>query len=205
MRIATWNLARPAASGRRTSALLAHMGAVQADVWVLTETHMELAPHVGLELVASSNAAPDLEPGEAWTAIWARRGVIAGQVRSADPERTACMKTTDVSGRPLYINGTVLPWLGDGRRRSLEGADPFAAALAEQAADWRRIRAAEPDAGLVVAGDLNQDLLDSGHYYGSVARRRALRTTLTDVGLVCLTGGEQDPGADQLPRFTPVQ
>lgn len=97
----------------------------------------------------------------------------------------------------LYVYGTVLPWLTDRRRDPLCGGMAFEAALTEQATDWRRIRAEDPDAILCVAGDLNQDLLPSGHYYGSARRRSALRVALAQAGLRCFTGDNADP----VPRF----
>lgn len=113
MRIATWNLmrARPG-QGRRTTALRDHMSVVNADVWVLTESHRELAPDSaaprqdgagdrdpppaprprpdGHALIASSHQAPDRGPdaGERWVTIWSR--IPAEPIAlGADPERTA--------------------------------------------------------------------------------------------------------------------
>jgi hypothetical protein len=38
MKIATWNLQRPAMTGARVETLLKHIRAIAADVWILTET-----------------------------------------------------------------------------------------------------------------------------------------------------------------------
>jgi hypothetical protein len=59
--------------------------------------------------------------------------------------------------------------------------------LAEQEADWRDIRRSEPDAAFCLMRDLNQDLLPTGHYYGSTDGRCALRASLARAGLACLT------------------
>jgi hypothetical protein len=193
VKIATWNLARPPHAGIRTSRLLGHIRDANADVWVLTETRLALSPGSDYQLIAHSGPAPDREPDECWTAIWVRRGIDGEAARSGDPERTACARLRTPSGQPLYVYGAVLPWLTDTRRLPLTGAAAFAAALTEQAADWRRIRCADPSAVLCVAGDLNQDLLARGHHYGSAEGRRALRETLLEVGLTCLTAGEADP------------
>lgn len=112
-----------------------------------------------------------------------------------DEERTACARVIMPDGRPLHVYGTVLPWLSDRRRLPLTGTAAFLAALAEQAADWCRLRDTHLDAALCVVGDLNQDLRAAGHYYGSSAGRAALRAALACAGLTCLTGGDGDPVA----------
>lgn len=195
MRIATWNLARPRPTGRRARALLEHVASIQADLWVLTETHVGFHPGPSYRMVASSAPAQDRTPSERWTMIWAREELAAASVATADDERTACARLVMPDGRPLHVYGTVLPWLSDRRRHPLKGAASFAVALAEQGADWRRLRDVEPAAALCVAGDLNQDLRPTGHYYGSAAGRAALRAALEGAGLTCLTGGDRDPVA----------
>lgn len=95
-------------------------------------------------------------------------------------------------GRAILIVGTVLPWLSDTRHSPLRGAEAFCARLGEQAAEWRALASAHPDAALCVAGDFNQDLAER-HYYGSATGRTALRRALDDAELRCLTGGARDP------------
>jgi hypothetical protein len=182
-------------SGARTSALLAHMAAIDADVWVLTETRTSLAPGSAFERIAASADAPDRGEGERWTTVWVRGGIHGEQIAASDPERTACARLHLPEGDTLYIYGTVLPWLSDTRRDPLRGAASFISAVTEQSADWRRIRDREPQARLCVVGDLNQDLLPHGHFYGSAAGRRALRESLAEADLTCITGGAADPVA----------
>lgn len=195
MRIATWNLARPRRNGRRARALLEHVASVQADVWVLTETHADFHPGPGYSMVASSAPAQDRTPSERWAMIWARNELVATTVPTSRDERAACARLVMPGGRPLHVYGTVLPWLGDRRHLPLTGTAAFATALAEQAVDWRRLRDVEPATALCVAGDLNQDLRPAGHFYGSAAGRPALRAALEGAGLTCLTGGGGDPVA----------
>lgn len=193
MRLATWNLARPAPAGIRTTRLCTHMAAIAADVWVLTETHRDVSPGSGFRLAAHSESAPDRPADERWTAIWVRDEIEATQTATHDAERTACVKMTTRSGQSLFVYGTVLPWLTDDRHSHRKGSDAFIEALAEQEADWLHIRRSEPDAGLCVTGDLNQDLLPTGHVYGSRAGRSALRSALLNAGLTCVTGEASDP------------
>lgn len=189
MRIATWNLnrCRPGSSARAAK-LLDLMVPVEADVWVLTETHRGFSPGPGYRLIADSTDAPDRDAprGECWVAIWSRLPAEPVEL-TADLERVAAAR---VQGA-VSVVGTVLPWLSDGRTVGLRGEAAFRARLAEQAADWRRLR--ENGGPLCVAGDFNQDLLEAGHYYGSAGGREALRAALVDAGLECLTGGADDP------------
>jgi hypothetical protein len=190
MRVATWNLnrCRPGGSARAEQ-LQSRMAAVAADVWVLTETHRDFPPCPGYRLVSHSADAPDRDTGrgECWVAIWSRLPAERVEL-TADLERVAAARV----GGYVVVVGTVLPWLADDRHPDVRGEAAFRARLAEQAADWRRL-GREPGSGLCVAGDFNQDLLTSGHYYGSKQGREALREALASAGLECLTGGEDDP------------
>lgn len=189
MRIATWNLnrCRPGSTARAAK-LLDLMALVEADVWVLTETHQDFSPGPGYRLIAHSADAPDrdVDRGECWAALWSRLPAAPVEL-TADLERVAAARVQDA----VTVVGTVLPWLTDGRTPGLRGEALFRARLAEQAADWKRLR--EDRGPLCVAGDFNQDLLLAGHYYGSAGGREALRVALADVDLECLTGGADDP------------
>jgi hypothetical protein len=169
------------------------MARVAADVWVLTETHRDFAPGADFRLVASSANAPDRhsDRGETWVAIWSRQP-SEGVESVADPERACAARLVTAEVGEIMVVGTVLPWLSDTRDPTRRGTQAFLVRLREQAADWRRY-CARSGTGVVVAGDFNQDLLPVGHYYGSAVGRQCLRSELGDAGLVCLTGGEDDP------------
>ncbi len=162
------------------------MSQVDADVWVLTETHAEFSPGPDFCLLAYSADAPDRnsKSGECWVAIWSRLGGHSVQL-TADRERVAAAK---ING--CVVVGTVLPWLSDGRDSTLTGEALFRSRLSEQAGDWRRLLA---EGALCVVGDFNQDLLTAGHYYGSKGGRVALKEALSSCGLDCLTSSEDDP------------
>lgn len=193
MKVATWNFARcrPGHSARATW-LRDQMARIPADVWVLTETHRDFSPGSGYVLVSSSANAPDRDTAreECWVAIWARLPATRVDL-SADLERCAAIRLTSPTAGPVIV-GTVLPWLTDARDPKLRGEAAFRARLADQAADWKRLLAAN-SGGLCVTGDFNQDLLTTGRYYGSGGGREALRETLAAIDLDCLTGGADDP------------
>jgi hypothetical protein len=187
----------------RAERLRDHLLAVDAEVWILTETHpyIDLGPRY--RMAASSSSAPDRSGAERWVSIWARADFTTISYKSVGPERTACARLS-FRGTDWYLYGAVLPWHGDKRRDPVIGLPAFTAALQELESDWARIRATDPKARLLVAGDFNQDLLDAGHYYGSRSRRQALQDTLERATLTCVTGGTADPVARQIPGHASV-
>jgi len=191
MRLAIWNLNRCRPNTARAHRLQQGINQVNADVWVLTETSVEFSPGPEFCLLAHSANAPDRDAkqGECWVAIWSRVGGDCVQL-TADLERAAAVKIDD-----CVVVGTVLPWLSDRRDPRLTGGALFQARLSEQAKDWQRLQA---KGAICVAGDFNQDLLLTGHYYGSKNGRAALKETLSSCNLNCLTGSEDDPLADGL-------
>jgi hypothetical protein len=155
---------------------------VRADVWVITESHPHLDLGPDFRMLAESVPAPDRSPGERWVAIWVRSTADACALPGYASERTACVRLAGPAD--LLVYGTVLPW-GNDDRFGPRGFEAFATALDLQVAHWRDLRKIAP---LVVAGDLNQDLLPEGrHYYGSKEKRDRLRTKLDEVGLRCVT------------------
>lgn len=194
MRVATWNLdhARPGDWARTPRLQQAMRDVPPADVWVLTETHPEVAPAPGFTLTAVSNPAPDRPDDECWVAIWVRRRLAATPLpMHGDPERTAAVLIGEPGGRPVLVVGTVLPWRQDSRRHPRRGGDAFCDALVAQAADWHRLRSDHPIAELCVVGDFN---IEVGHrlWAGTKAGRAAFAEVLAAHRLSCATGGADD-------------
>lgn len=192
MKIATWNLEsiNRLTSDRRES-ILGAMRDVEADVWVLTETWTDLDPLPGYERVAQSSTAADLTPARCWVSIWVRSNftssVLTLQSRRQQ-DRMAGVQIMNPHGGDFVVVGTVLPWTSD---RLWSGADGFCAALADQAAEWKRLQTI-PDIGtFVVAGDFNQSLPGQSRY-GSKQGAIDLSDTLREQDLFCLTPGN-DP------------
>lgn len=201
LRIATWNLEHPVEQWAQAS-ILDRMAAVSADLWVLTETHDDVVPRRNDDVpprqayhAVSSAPRRGSSPGERWVTIWSRHPIL-GQHETSDPERTVAVTVELCDGRHLLVYGTVLPWCGDawGGFPS-KGAVAYTNALERQASDWQRLQAAHPGTPLCVAGDFNQDLSRTQHYYWSKVARAALRKQLCMAGLEALTGDEADPVA----------
>jgi len=192
MKIATWNLdcVRPGV-GARSARIREALGQVDADVWVLTESHPEFAPADQYERIAVSAPAPDRVNGGCWVAIWVRQGIPAeALVLTGEPERAAGVRIARQAGQSLFVFGTVLPWRGDTRHAKYSGGRAFERALTAQATDWDAARAQSEE--LCIAGDFNQELTANGPV-GTRVGREALERILTQRGLSCVTGGNHDP------------
>lgn len=190
MVLATWNLMH-AESVHRRKLLREHTDRVDADVWILTETHDAFSP--GLPYRHSSLAVADERhhPDCRWVTIWSRYEL--DPLKASDAERTAAVRISPGFGPPIIVLGTVLPWLGSAwRGHPARGGVAFREALRVQMSDLRRMAADHPDHDLFMAGDFNQDLV-SPPYYGSRANRTELEGALASANLVPLTAGSRDP------------
>ena len=116
MRIATWNVAygrgRPANARR-----LRRIEEVDADVWILTETHDELSlADAGYSPVHAdqrpTTGAREVIEGSRWVSIWSRLPVSERIADLADPRRTAAA-VIDAADRRVVVYGTVLPCYHD--------------------------------------------------------------------------------------------
>jgi hypothetical protein len=193
MKIATWNLARVRPTNtQRCAEIVRWLDAVDADVWVLTETHDSVSPGPGYSAVTTAQPDRPGEPGERWATIWSRLP-IEPLPPTRDVARSVAALVRPTTGHPLVIYGTVLPWLGSPWRDfAADNGVAFRAALAAQLADWITLVGQFPDGDLCVIGDFNQDL-SRRYYYGSRANRTALLDALRTVGLFALTADPTDP------------
>jgi len=193
MKVATWNLDQATPNATKANRQLEFVRDIDADVWVFTESFRDCSPGKGFSCIACSQDAPDRDSvaGAVWVAIWLRLPAESLRLK-ADLERVAAIKIKQPDDRDVVVVGMVLPWPSDHRDADLSGSAAFQARLAEQSSDWKRL-GAEYGGRLCVMGDFNQDLLPTGHYFHSHDSRIALRATLNECGLRCLTGGVDDP------------
>ena len=78
MKIATWNLDRVRPGlGARSARIREALGHIDADVWVLTESHPQFAPAAEYRHISMSAQAPDRVHGGCWVTIWVRDGIPA--------------------------------------------------------------------------------------------------------------------------------
>jgi hypothetical protein len=193
MRIANWNLERILPSERRVAAMGEHFTTIDADIWILTETHELVAPGEGFSSVMSGIPDRESQPGEHWAGIWSRHTIHPLPSFVSDAARCTAARIEHPEIGEIVVYATVLPWHGSVWRGigSIDGAG-FSAALGVYVEDWKRISAAFPNALRVVAGDFNQDLAPY-HYYGSKKQRELLEAGLSAAGMVALTAGANDP------------
>lgn len=198
LRIGTWNVqyARGVAKNRARLELL---NSWKADVWVLTETHddLDLSP----DHAAVHSDQRYMTPGGRWTTIWTSLPVLE-RLTTEDPGRCVAVRMDAGNAGEMIVYGTVLPWNGDvgpDVMQPARGWDEFLRVVPEQGREWATLRNRYPDATLIVAGDLNQDL-GGRHYYGTKACRSLLTAQLADATLDCLTTTDRfDSGLLQHP------
>ncbi len=191
MRIATWNLERPRNPNTpRARRLLAEIQAINADIWILTETRENLSP--GPEYASAGTQGFDRtgDPGERWTMIWSRLPVLE-IIPTSDPIRTVAACIQVGASRTLVIYGTVLPWRSDRRWRPWRGSAAFMYAAGRQIEDWAALRRNYPSAEFCVAGDFNQEFKPP-FYTGSRQGQELLAQAMQNLRCTWTTG-EHDP------------
>jgi len=187
LKIGTWNV-QYGRGAKKNATRLGLLLAEDADVWVLTETHsdLDLSPKY-----TSSTTTPRNSPnhGGRWTSIWTKWPIVE-RIETRDRSRTLAIHL-EIAGCSVIVYGTVLPWLNDaGPSRDASGWTEFARVTSLQGEEWTRLRAEYPDAVVIVAGDLNQNL-GGPHHYGTSNGRALLRNQLARADLVCLTDADR--------------
>ena len=103
MKIATWNLDRPLTrKASKRAAIARWMREVDADVWVLTETHAEVTPGAEFSGVATLEPDPEHEVGENWTTVWSRFPIEL-LARTSDPSRAVAALVKAPGRLPLVV------------------------------------------------------------------------------------------------------
>jgi endonuclease/exonuclease/phosphatase family metal-dependent hydrolase len=187
LKIGTWNVeyGRGADKNTRRLALLL---AQEADVWVLTETHDDLDLSPEYTSAPAANRYPR-DQRSRWTTIWTKWPIVE-RIETRDPARTLAL-SMDIAGWKVVVYGTVLPWQHDtGPSMQAPGWTEFARVTPLQGEEWARLREVHPEAVVIVAGDLNQNL-GGMHYYGTKSGRKLLRNQLSAADLVCLSDADE--------------
>ena len=118
MRIATWNLERPKPRQLdKIEALQARMRAVDADVWILTETNSCVSPGSEYRCFESPKlTGPERYAiGENRTTIWSRLPMGQEPVETHDPETAVCAEVRH-GGSLFLIYGTIIPYHAAGTK-----------------------------------------------------------------------------------------
>lgn len=182
LRVTTWNV-EYAAGAERNERRLQLLLQADADVVVLTETHVDLQLP-GYSCVSTQQRPGGARAGSRWTTIWSRLPIVQ-ELGTGDQTRTCAV---ELAG-DVIVYGTVLPWhtdSGPSGTKQVNWAE-FRRVVPLQGAEWLALRRQYPSHDLVVAGDLNQSMASS-HYYGSKELRRLLEEQCDAAGLEVLTG-----------------
>lgn len=188
MRIATWNVAYGLGTFVNQQRL-AQMLRVDADVWILTETHDSLSlqrhgyvPTYSAQRPLGDGTSRNVIDGSRWVTVWSR-SPVRRRLALADASRTVgCVIDTEAGD--LVVYGTVLPWYNDTETAGMD------VALATQRREWKLLTAENQHA--CVAGDFNVNL-GGPHYYGSKKSKAAVAAALSEAGLTAITDFSHTP------------
>lgn len=184
-RIATWNLERPKQNGESKNRHRIDMiRKVDADLWVLTETHSVIVLD-GYASIASLSQPDYHSNGESFATIYSR-WPIRQAVPTFDAHFAVCAEVDSPVG-PMLVFGTIITYAND------PGPDGNSRRWAEHrksidshAANWRQLRDQFPNHLFCVAGDFNQSRDGSG-WYEDADSVRNLSRALDHSQLQCLT------------------
>lgn len=186
MRVATWNLERPdPADTARNQARIDKIREIDADLWILTETHevIDLSETHHGAFTRPSPRKP--RPGEACAAIWSRWPILR-RIETSDPTEAVCVEIAHPSGG-ILIYGSIIAYAGykgpDGNSPAWEQHYRY---IGWHGKDWRMLREEFPGQLLITGGDYNQNR-DGVRWYGTRKGRDMLTEALEQAALKCVT------------------
>lgn len=199
IRIATWNLDRPRTKqAEKMNALKQQMQVIDADIWILTETHQAMSPdenYQGAHTDPIKNYKRHTD-GERRSSIWSRFP-INQNIETHDPETAVCVELQTPKGSvivyatviPYHAAGTSLPYRSGMKFvEGLKTMELHGASIERHRKDWQRIRTEHADHAFIVGGDFNQHRDGAGAY--GARGREPLTQALNESSLSCVT--EQD-------------
>jgi endonuclease/exonuclease/phosphatase family metal-dependent hydrolase len=161
---------------------------VDADIWVLTETHVDHSPGDDYRGVHTP-AVPARRPfDERWVGIWSRHPIEPLTEPTAHGRGTIAAVVAAPLGH-VVVFGCVIAWANEPH---LDNGSPAKMWQAHMEVidridhDIELIRTRHPDLPIVMAGDFNQDRDGSG-WYGTYEVRRRLGDVLERHDLDCVT------------------
>lgn len=198
LRIGTWNLDRSGV--RKTSRVQPQLDVIKklnADIWILTETHSSAALN-GFESVTSDFDSNYLKEGESYVTILSRF-----PMQRIAPFTTACAEISlPFSPFKMIVYGTIITYGADGVYEGEAKAwERHRQAVQAQTAEWSELQGKYPDHLRCVAGDFNENL-DGTRWYGVNDAKIAILRGLSEAGLTCETTADLRRNPYKLSRAT---
>ena len=188
--IANWNLEHVFPKQKRHERIEAVMSDFTADVWVLTESHKDVAPKKSSVVTSTTS-----EDGHCWSSICSKFPITSLIDYVTDRDRCTAARIMHPVYGELIVYATVLPWVGSvWNGQAWQEGKAFISALDIYRRDWEQLQLAYPNAIHIVAGDFNQSLVD-WHYYGSKKIRTKLEQVIEECNMQIVTAGINDPVA----------
>ena len=188
LRIATWNLDRPAKNRRsKLTARVDRLRQTAADIWILTETDSAVELEGYFNSATAAPRDPGYLPSEACAAVHSRFPISPVSDSTFDPEVAVCVEIPESPLGPLVIYGSIITYRDDGvGQKQARVWERHRKAAAAQVADWMALRKRYPSHSLVVGGDFNQALDGVGRYRDAKSTQ-ILWEGFASAGLRCLT------------------
>ena len=138
LKIANWNLERVLPEQSRTVHINKEISKIDADIWILTETHKDIGPKQFNSVISSES-----QEGECWSSIWSHFPIIPLIDFVSDKERCAAAKVIHPKYGDLIVYATVLPWVGSSwYNQAWEEGTAFILALDTYQEDWEKLQLA---------------------------------------------------------------
>jgi len=188
MRIATWNIERRARGRACEEQYDKAIRDLNADVVVITEPGPNFTRRYP-EAVMSPTGRLDIDDDESWIALLGD-GLQPLHVDKIPYRRLAVASSKDVSGRPIAIYGSVLPWnAARAQAQDVYGKQPrqfndvFDVALQEQVQDVQKLQEEFGHLCVFWAGDFNHPLVGPLRGFSRHARAR-IDEALQTLGMI---------------------
>lgn len=185
-RVATWNVERPTTKGwkrpLKNPHIMEQIDSINADIWILTETHEVITPGDGFEVVSCESDSYHTE-GECAASIWSRFPIIR-QIETYNSKDSVCAEIKTPAGN-LLVYGSIITYAQD---KGLDGQSKLwrehYKAIEAHEMDWKKL--SKLGLPLCAAGDFNETLCDT-RWYGTKKGRAMLENAIDNSGMECLT------------------
>ncbi len=182
LKIATWNVERPHTKGwkkpQKNAILNQKIQEIQADIWILTETHAIINPGEDYEQVST----PCFNNGENVVTIYSRYPI--NKVFQTANNYTIAIEI-ELEKSSFIVYGTIITYAHDkGENGNSQLWEEHYQQIIKQSQDWQEL--SKLNIPMCLAGDFNETLKDD-RYYGTKKGRKMLEEELAKSNLECLT------------------